>query len=216
MSDRGVLSTSFMQSLSSGSLHPQRQSEFLDAIHGLEVPYVLMFNRGRLMALPTGVNKANGFREALRTLRLSPHNAIAIGDAENDFDLLEVCELGVAAGWGSRPLQQAADEILQGEGPKAVAEYIRQLAAATRLTPDRVGRRRLIIGNDDQGRAVSFAVRGRNLLVAGDPKSGKSWVAGLLCEQLIQLRYSICIIDPALADATRREVELRAFTVAWR
>ena len=32
--------------------------------------------------------------------------------------------------------------------------------------------------------------------MAGDPKSGKSWVAGLLCEQMIQLRYSICIIDP--------------------
>lgn len=171
-------------------------TEFLEAIHGLEVPYMLMFNRSRLMALPTGVNKAKGFREALRTLRLSPHNAIAIGDAENDFDLLDVCELGVAVAWGSRPLQQAADEILQGEGPKAVAEYIRQLAAEERLPPDRVGRRRLVVGNDGQGRAVSFTVRGRNLLVAGDPKSGKSWVAGLLCEQMIQLRYSICIIDP--------------------
>jgi len=169
---------------------------FLDAIHSLEVPYVLMFNRSRLMALPTGVNKANGLREALRTLRLSAHNAIGIGDAENDFDLLEQCELGVAVAWGSRALQQAADEILRGDGPKAVAEYIRQLAAAARLAPDRVGRRRLIIGNDGQGRAVSFAVRGRNLLVAGDPKSGKSWVTGLLCEQMIQLRYSICIIDP--------------------
>jgi hydroxymethylpyrimidine pyrophosphatase-like HAD family hydrolase len=174
----------------------QAATPFLGAIHRLELPYVLMFNRSRMMALPTGVNKANGFREALRQLRLSPHNAIGIGDAENDFDLLEVCELGVAVAWGSRPLQQAADEILQGDGPEAVAEYIRQFAAASRLAPDRVGRRRLTVGNDGQGRAVSFAVRGRNLLVAGDPKSGKSWVAGLLCEQMIQLRYSICIIDP--------------------
>ena len=100
----------------------QAATEFLAAIHGLEVPCVLMFNRSRLMALPSGVNKANGFREALRTLRLSAHNANGIGDAENDYDLLEQCELGVAVAWGSRPLQRAADEILRGDGPKAVAE----------------------------------------------------------------------------------------------
>jgi hypothetical protein len=37
---------------------------------------------------------------------------------------------------------------------------------------------------------------GRNVLVAGDPRSGKSWVAGLLCEQLMLARYCVCIIDP--------------------
>jgi hypothetical protein len=47
----------------------QAATEFLAAIHGLEVPYVLMFNRSRLMALPSGVNKANGFREEQRRLR---------------------------------------------------------------------------------------------------------------------------------------------------
>jgi hypothetical protein len=35
----------------------------------------------------------------------------------------------------------------------------------------------------------SLAVRGRNVLVTGDAKSGKSWVAGLLCEQLILHGY---------------------------
>jgi hydroxymethylpyrimidine pyrophosphatase-like HAD family hydrolase len=92
----------------------------------LEVPYVLIFNRSRLMALPSGVNKASGFREALRTLRLSVHNTIAIGDAENDHDLLEACELGVAVAWGSHALQQKAGEILQGHGPAAVGQYIRR------------------------------------------------------------------------------------------
>lgn len=168
----------------------------LEAIRKLELPYVILFNRGRLMALPTGVNKASGFREALRTLRLSPHNAIAIGDAENDHDLLEVAELGVAVAWGSTALQARADEVLPGDGPQAVAEYIRHVGAHPRLSPARVGRRRLMLGRDGKGRPVSLAVRGRNLLVAGDPKSGKSWAAGLLCEQLIEHRYSVCVIDP--------------------
>jgi hydroxymethylpyrimidine pyrophosphatase-like HAD family hydrolase len=170
--------------------------EFLRAIRELELPYVLVFNRSRLMALPSGVNKASGLREALRTLRLSPHNAIAIGDAENDHDLLQVCELGVAVAWGSAALQRKADEILPGEGPNAVAGFIRRAAIDALLAPERVGHRRLTLGVDGNGRTVSLAVRGRNVLVAGDSQSGKSWVTGLICEQLIQQRYSVCVIDP--------------------
>ena len=34
------------------------------------------------------------------------------------------------------------------------------------------------------------------MLVAGDARSGKSWVAGLLAEQLILYGYSVCVIDP--------------------
>jgi hydroxymethylpyrimidine pyrophosphatase-like HAD family hydrolase len=170
--------------------------DVLTEIRDLELPYVLVFNRSRLMALPSGVNKASGFREALRTLRLSVHNTIAIGDAENDHDLLEACELGVAVAWGSHALQQKAGEILQGHGSAAVAPYIRRAAAQPRLAPERVGHRRLTLGDNEHGETVSLAVRGRNFLVAGDPKSGKSWVAGLLCEQLIHHGYSVCVIDP--------------------
>ncbi len=43
---------------------------------------------------------------------------------------------------------------------------------------------------------LSLAVRGRNVLIAGDARSGKSWLAGLLAEQLILHGYSICVIDP--------------------
>ena len=32
--------------------------------------------------------------------------------------------------------------------------------------------------------------------LTGDAKSGKSWVAGLLCEQLILHGYCVCAIDP--------------------
>jgi hypothetical protein len=34
------------------------------------------------------------------------------------------------------------------------------------------------------------------MLIAGDPRSGKSWVGGLLCEQLVLMGYSVCVIDP--------------------
>lgn len=168
----------------------------LAEIQRLELPQVLIFNRGRLMVLPSGVNKAMGLREALRALRLSVHNTIAIGDAENDHDLLDSCELGVAVAWGSEVLKAKADEVLAGAGPPAVADYIRSLAKQPGIPPDQVGRRHVALGQDRSGRAVSLDVRGRNVLIVGDPKSGKSWVAGLLCEQLILQRYSTCVVDP--------------------
>ena len=39
-------------------------------------------------------------------------------------------------------------------------------------------------GTSTIGGEVSLAVRGRTILVAGEPGTGKSWLAGLLCEQL--------------------------------
>ena len=48
----------------------------------------------------------------------------------------------------------------------------------------------------EDGREVTLAVRGFNVLIAGDPRSGKSWVTGLMCEQLILQGYSVCVIDP--------------------
>jgi hydroxymethylpyrimidine pyrophosphatase-like HAD family hydrolase len=170
--------------------------KILDAVRNLELPLMLVFNRGRVMVLPQGINKATGLREALNTMRLSLHNCIAIGDAENDFALLEACEIGVAVGWGSKSLCAIADEVLPGSGPAAVADYIRQVSAHTKLPPNRTDRRRIVLGKTADGRPVETAVHGHNILIAGDPRSGKSWITGLFCEQLILQGYCLCVIDP--------------------
>lgn len=168
----------------------------LQAIHDLELPLVLIFNGGRVMTLPQGISKATGLHTALDTLRLSARNTLAIGDRENDHELLRLAEVGVAVEWGSDALRQAADVVLPGAGPSAVASYVAEVAASSRLpTPPRA-RRRLRLGHTEDGSEFSLAVRGRNVLIAGDAKSGKSWVAGLLCEQLILHGYCVCVIDP--------------------
>lgn len=168
----------------------------LDVIRALELPLVLAFNGGRVMVLPQGVSKATGLHVALETLRLSARNTIAIGDAENDHELLRLAEVGVAVEWGSAALRAAADVVLEGSGPPAVASYIRSLTDVGRLPHPLRARRRLLLGYTDDGREFALVVHGRNVLVAGDAKSGKSWVAGLLCEQLILHGYCLCVIDP--------------------
>ena len=148
------------------------------------------------MVLPQGINKATGLREALNTLRLSLHNCIGIGDAENDYAMLDACEIGVAVSWGSKALQGIADEVLQGTGPRDVAAYIRKVTAHIKLPPHRAHSRRIILGHDVDGKVVEAAIHGRNILIAGDPRSGKSWITGLFCEQLILQGYCLCVIDP--------------------
>ena len=168
----------------------------LAIVQRLELPLVLVFNGGRVMVLPQAISKATGLYEALRILRLSPHNALAIGDAENDHELLRACEVGVAVEWGSEALKAAADYILPGAGPTAVGGYLQAFATKQDLPVPVKTRRKLLLGYTDDGKPLAFAVRGRNVLLVGDTKSGKSWVAGLLCEQLIIYGYTLLVIDP--------------------
>lgn len=168
----------------------------LDAIRELELPVVLLFNRSRVMALPQGVSKATGLGAALDMLRASPRNTVAVGDAENDHELLRFAEIGAAVEWGSTSLQASADLVIHGNSPAAVADFITCLAKSGRLPLPVKARRRLLIGHTEDGGEFSLAVRGRNVLITGDTKSGKSWLAGLLCERLILHGYSLCVIDP--------------------
>lgn len=170
--------------------------QILELIRELKLPLVLLFNRSRLMVLPQAISKGTGLREALKILRLSVHNAIAIGDAENDHDFLASCEIAVAVAWGSAALQNEADVIVRGDGPHAVASYIRQVVKEMRLPRGRADRHRVIMGTSEDGSQLSFRVDGRNVLVVGDSQSGKSWVTGLSCEQMILQGYCVCVIDP--------------------
>lgn len=171
-------------------------STTLEVLRQLEQPLILSFNRGRLMVLPQAVAKSIGLRQALTSLRISIHNTVGIGDAENDHDLLDACEVGVAVAWGSAALRAVADEVIPGAGPPSVADYIRRVIRQPRLSAAQMGRRRLFLGRQHNGEPVSLAVRGRTILIAGEPGTGKSWLAGLLCEQLILQGYCVCAIDP--------------------
>lgn len=167
----------------------------LARIQAFELPLVIHFNRGRMMVLPQAISKATGLMEALRTLRLSAHNALAVGDGENDHELLRACEVGVAVEWGSAALRREADEVLVGPGPEAVAPYVRARGAEEQLPV--VGRRhRLLCGRRRDGDELYLPVHGGNVLITGDPVSGKSWLAGLLAEQMVLQGYSLCVVDP--------------------
>ena len=72
----------------------------------------LVRNRSVLMILPAGVTKGTGLLEALAVVGLSRHNAIGLGDAENDHSLLDVCEVGVAVANAVDAIRAHADIVL--------------------------------------------------------------------------------------------------------
>ena len=168
----------------------------LSVIRALELPLMLSFNGDRVMVLPPAISKSTGLRRALQAFRISAHNALGIGNAENDHDLLDACEVGAAVEWGSQALCRVADDVIPGSAPAAVADYLRDVASQPRQSASQMGRRRLVLGHEADGKPLAIAVRGRTILITGELGTGKSWLAGLLCEQLILQGYGVCVIDP--------------------
>jgi hydroxymethylpyrimidine pyrophosphatase-like HAD family hydrolase/GTPase SAR1 family protein len=179
----------------------------LEVIRELGLELQLIFNKGAVMVLPPGVNKATGLGAALEDLGLSPHNVVAIGDAENDHALLQMAELSVAVANAVPMLKAAADFVTEGDHGAGVIELIEELAERDLVDrPTRVGHRTLLLGTRADGVEVRVPAAGSTILVAGTSGSGKSTLTTSLLEQLMTSGYQCCVIDPEgdydeLADA---------------
>ncbi len=167
----------------------------VDELNRLGLECQLMHNRTELMVLPSGINKGVGLQAALGELGLSPHDTIAVGDAENDHSLLATAELGVAVANAVDSLRAAADVILDSADGDGIVELIDDLMN-TAVMWQRRRRQQLTLGHDDDGEPVSIPAHPANLIVTGGTGDGKSYLAGLIAEQLIDLNYSVLIVDP--------------------
>ena len=105
------------------------ESAVLAAIRDLGLELEIIFNKGAVMVLPSGVNKATGLRAALDGLGIAAPNTVAIGDAENDHAFLRVCGCGVAVANALQPLKDTADLVTRGRAGAGVVELIDALVA---------------------------------------------------------------------------------------
>ena len=103
------------------------EKAILGVIRRLGLDYQVIFNKGAVMVLPSGVNKATGLRAALEEVQLSFHNVVAIGDAENDHAFLSASECGVAVANALPALRERADIVTQGDHGAGVVELIELL-----------------------------------------------------------------------------------------
>ncbi|MFL6590464.1 MAG: HAD family hydrolase [Chthoniobacterales bacterium] len=94
---------------------------------GLELQVI--FNKGAVMVLPTGVNKATGLTSVLKEMGIDPQNVVGVGDAENDHAFLAMCGLGVAVGNALPMLKERADFVVEGNRGFGVTELIDRILA---------------------------------------------------------------------------------------
>ena len=172
------------------------QDTILHVIRDLGLELQVIFNKGAVMVLPSGVNKATGLAAALAELGLSPHNAVGIGDAENDHALLVACECGVAVENALPALKDKADVVTGRDHGDGVAELIDQLISSDLAdVAPRLARHRIEIGTLD-GAAITLDPYAANVMVCGTSGSGKSTLTTGLLERLCQAGYQFAIVDP--------------------
>jgi HAD superfamily hydrolase (TIGR01484 family) len=169
----------------------------LEVIRRLGLELQVSFNKGAVMVLPSGVNKAKGHLAALDELGLSCHNVVGIGDAENDHAFLADCECAVAVANALPALKERADLVTEGDHGAGVIELAHRLIE-TDLVPlaGRLVRHDFEVGVKPTGEVVRIPAYGVNVLVAGTSGSGKSTFATSVLERLMDSRRQFCIIDP--------------------
>ncbi len=161
---------------------------------GLEL--LVVFNKRAVMILPTGVNKATGLDYALRKLGLSFHEAVGLGDAENDHSFLERCECAVAVANAVPSIREIAAFVTKSAAGEGVAELIDELIAEDLIRRQDNLPNLLTIALRPDGTAVTIAPYGANILIVGPSASGKSTTTAGLVERLIAQEYQVCVVDP--------------------
>jgi len=169
------------------------QDIVLETIKELGLELEIIFNKGAVMVLPSGVNKATGLAAALSQLKLSPHNVIGIGDAENDHAFLTACGLSVAVANALPAVKKTADLVTDGAGSAGVEELIGLLGEESRLPF--LPRHNIVIGRMGEGREIAIAPQSV-MLIAGSSGIGKSTLATALTEKMVEHRFQFLVFDP--------------------
>lgn len=172
-------------------------AKILAVIRELGLELQVIYNKGAVMILPSGVNKSTGVLAALSEMCISHHNAVAIGDAENDHALLNACECGIAVSNAIQTLRERADVIANAPNGVGVQEIIdRLLRDDLRGARNRLMRQPVLLGTAPDGAKVSIDSYDASFVIAGPSSSGKSTVMIGLLERLAKCDFQVCLIDP--------------------
>jgi HAD superfamily hydrolase (TIGR01484 family) len=169
----------------------------LEVIKATGIERQVIFNKGAVMILPPGVNKATGLQKLLQSLHLSIHNAVAVGDAENDGAMLQAAECAVAVSNALPALKSLADWTTDAGHGLGVVELIHGLLKTDLLELDsRLTRHYLQLGEREDGSPFHISPYRKGILVAGASGSGKTTFTLSIVESMVRQGYQFCLIDP--------------------
>lgn len=105
------------------------ETQVLETIRDMGLELHVIFNKGAVMVLPSGINKATGLIAALAEMKIPPYQVVAAGDAENDHALLDTVGMGVAVANSVPMLKAHANWVTKGDHGRGVIELIERLLA---------------------------------------------------------------------------------------
>lgn len=168
----------------------------LEIVKELGLEWQIVFNKGAVMCLPPGVNKASGLAAALVHLKLSPLNVLAVGDAQNDHAFLSACGGSAAVANAIEAIKTAAHIRLQADHGAGVRELIDLwLGESGRLAVNPPPAQ--ISAADSETDADGFLDPNKEaILIAGQSGAGKSSLATALIERAQKTSSQIVVLDP--------------------
>ena len=171
------------------------QAAVLDLIRELGLELQIVFNKGAVMIMPPGVNKASGFLSALKELDLAPQNVVAVGDAENDHTFLSACGFAAAVANALPIVKSEVDLVLKGDHGSGVVELIDTLIREDANMASKI-EHGVLVGVDRDGNGVHIEPYRGNVLIMGPSQCGKSTLATVLTERMAEKHFEFCVIDP--------------------
>jgi hydroxymethylpyrimidine pyrophosphatase-like HAD family hydrolase len=167
----------------------------LELIRELGLEWQITFNKGAVMCLPPGINKASGLAHALLQLKLSPLNVIAVGDAENDHAFLKTCGYSVAVANALDAVKQEVDWVTRADHGAGVCELIHAWMAEPETFGTQIERHALTI-DSAAGEPLHLFPAKHSILIAGGSGAGKSSFAMALMELILGTGAQLIGIDP--------------------
>jgi hydroxymethylpyrimidine pyrophosphatase-like HAD family hydrolase len=169
----------------------------LEVIRDLGLELQIIFNKGAVMVLPAGVNKASGLARALARLQLSPLNVVGIGDAENDHAFLRACGCAAAVANALPMVKADADIVTSAPRGDGVAETIRHLLDndLADIAP-RIECQTVEFAHELDGNPIRIHSQCGGVLIAGASRGGESTVAAGFIERILDRAFQFCIVDP--------------------
>jgi HAD superfamily hydrolase (TIGR01484 family) len=173
------------------------ENAVLDVIRELGLELHIVFNKGAVMVLPASVNKASGLAAGLKAMGMSPLNAVAIGDAENDHAFLRASGCAVAVANALDTVKADADLVTRGARGEGAAEVIAMLLDGREADLIKASRRHaVLLGKGEDGGPVALYPSRGSTLIAGKSGAGKSTLSTALIERMVEGGFQCCIIDP--------------------
>ena len=173
------------------------QHKVLEAIKRSGIERQVIFNKGAVMVLPAGINKAKGLSSVLEELNFSIHNVVAIGDAENDSAMLQAAECAVVVKNALPALKETVDWVTNADHGDGVIEMANQLIKDDlHLLDEKLQKHYLNFGQKFDGDEFKIGPYRAGILIAGESGGGKTTLTTFFSESLINKQYQFCLVDP--------------------